>query len=71
MKLSVSLPDADVRTLDDYAAVAGLDSRSAAVQVAIKLLRDARLADDYAAAWAEWDDDPDHELWEATTADGL
>jgi Arc/MetJ-type ribon-helix-helix transcriptional regulator len=71
MKLSVSLPDEDVRMLDEYAKARGLDSRSAAVHVAIRLLRDASLADDYAAAWQEWESTPGRELWELTSADGL
>lgn len=39
MKLSVSLPDEDVRFLDDYAAAHGSGSRSAAVQKAVRLPR--------------------------------
>ena len=71
MKLSVSLPDEDVRALDEYAKVVGLDSRSAAVHVAIRLLREARLTDDYAAAFEEWDADPASALWAAVNTDGL
>jgi Arc/MetJ-type ribon-helix-helix transcriptional regulator len=70
MKLSVSLPEEDVATLDEYARAAGLKSRSAAVQRAIRLLRQRDLEQDYAAAWAEWESSGAQD-WEVTTADGL
>jgi len=47
MKLSVSIPDDDVRFLDDYAREQGLDSRSAALHRAVRLLRTAELAAAY------------------------
>ncbi|GAA3634540.1 ribbon-helix-helix domain-containing protein [Microlunatus ginsengisoli] len=71
MKLSVSLPDEDVATLDEFARAAGLASRSAAVQYAVRLLRLPELEQDYEAAWSEWAGSPDHEAWEATSGDGL
>lgn len=39
MKLSVSLPDDDAATLDEFVRTAGLPSRSAALQHAARLLR--------------------------------
>ena len=71
MKLSVSLPAEDVALLDDYVRTAGLPSRSAAVQFAVRLLRHPDLEQDYAAAWQEWDGSGEQRLWEATSADGL
>jgi Arc/MetJ-type ribon-helix-helix transcriptional regulator len=71
MKVSVSIPEADLEFLDEYSRKAGLDSRSAAVQKAIRLLRTAELAGAYAAAWEEWDASGDAAAWSATTADGL
>ena len=71
MKLSVSLPDEDVEVLDAFAQRAGLSSRSAALQHAIRLLRHPDLEQDYAAAWQEWDDSGQREAWEGVTADGL
>ena len=53
-KLSVSLSEEDVATLDEYARTAGLKSRSAVVQRAIRLLVAPDLEDDYEAAWEEW-----------------
>jgi antitoxin MazE9 len=70
MKLSVSIPDEDVRFLDDYAREQGLDSRSAAVHRAVRLLRTAELAAAYESAWEEWTVS-DAAAWEAATADGL
>ncbi len=71
VKLSISLPDADVALLDDFARTAGLPSRSAALQHAVRLLRHADLDDDYAAAWEEWDASGDRDAWESTVSDGL
>jgi len=71
VKLSVSLSPSDVEALDKYVRSAGLGSRSAAIQQAIKLLGDPELEDAYAAAWQEWDDSGDARAWAATIADGL
>ena len=70
MKLSVSIPDDDVRFLDDYAREQGLDSRSAALHRAVRLLRTAELAAAYESAWDEWAGS-DAGRWDATAADGL
>ncbi len=71
MKLSVSLSEEDVAVLDDYARSAGLSSRSAALQHAIRLLRHPDLEDDYAAAWEEWRASGEEADWQATVGDGL
>ncbi|WP_216896928.1 ribbon-helix-helix domain-containing protein [Nocardia alni] len=71
MKLSVSLSVQDVALLDEVVREQGLASRSAAVQQAIALLRQAGLSDAYAAAWSEWDSSHDADLWDATVGDGL
>jgi Arc/MetJ-type ribon-helix-helix transcriptional regulator len=71
MKVSVSLPDADLEFLDRYAQDAGMDSRSAVVQKAIRMLRTSELGEAYAAAWEEWAASEDAQLWEATVGDGI
>ena len=71
MKLSVSLSDDDIALLDAYAVRAGLPSRSAALQRAIRLLRHATLDADYAGAWAERDAQGEAAVWESVTADGV
>jgi len=71
MKLSISLSDEDVEVLDAYVIRAGLPSRSAAVQRAIRMLRYPTLEQDYGDAWAEWSDAGDDTAWEATVGDGL
>lgn len=71
MKVSVSLPDEDIEYLDAYAQTQGLDSRSAALQKAVRLLRASELGAAYEDAWTDWADSEDAELWEAATADGL
>jgi hypothetical protein len=70
MKVSVSLPDDDVAYLDAYATTHGLDSRSAAVHTAVRMLRASELGAAYEEAWAEWDAG-DGPAWDATIADGL
>jgi Arc/MetJ-type ribon-helix-helix transcriptional regulator len=71
MKVSVSLPEDDVEFLDTYSKKAGLDSRSAALHKAVRLLRAAELGQAYAAAWEEWFESGDAELWDTTVGDGL
>ena len=66
MKLSISLQGEDVGFLDAYARSHGIKSRSAVVKAALHLLRTTQLADDYAAAWTEWD-----EAWDLSSLDGL
>jgi hypothetical protein len=69
VKLSVSLSDDDVAVLDAYVENAGLTSRSAGLQHAIRLLRCPTLEDDYRKAWVEWSDTGEDEAWEATVGD--
>ena len=71
VKLSVSLSDADVAFLDEYARVHGIPSRSGVLHEALALLRERRLGADYAAAWAEWAADDDNAAWDQASADGL
>ena len=71
MKISISLSDDDLAVLDEYARAAGLPSRSAAVQRAIRLLRHPDLDQDYTAAWDEWTASGDQAAWETTAGDGL
>ncbi|GAA2882253.1 hypothetical protein Acy02nite_78500 [Actinoplanes cyaneus] len=66
MKISVSLPDEDVRFLDEQGT-----NRSATLHEAVALLRDRQLAEQYAEAFTEWNGSADADLWDATTNDGL
>ena len=71
MKLSVSLPDEDVAVLDEFARTAGLPSRSAALQHAVRMLRLPELEQDYETAWNEWEASGDQAAWDVTAADGV
>ena len=71
VKLSVSLSPSEGAVLDKYVQSAGLKSRSAAIQQAIKLLGDPDLEDAYIAAWQEWEDAGEAEAWAVTVADGV
>ncbi|MXY04309.1 MAG: antitoxin [Gammaproteobacteria bacterium] len=70
MKLSISLKPEEVGFLDAYATSQGIASRSAVVQVAVRLLRERQLGGDYAAAFNEIDDET-ADFWEQTSGDGL
>jgi Arc/MetJ-type ribon-helix-helix transcriptional regulator len=71
MKVSVSLPEEDVAYIDEYAERVGAQSRSSVLHQAVTLLRMSELEAAYAAAFQEWQESEDHELWENTVADGL
>ncbi len=71
MKLSVRLPDEDVAVLDEHARKTGLQSRSAAIHQAVRLLRQSGLEEDYAAAWGDWERSGERDLWETAAGDGL
>lgn len=71
MKLSISLSEDDLAILDRYADAAGLTSRSAVIQRAIRMLGDPALDDAYAAAWEEWESSADAAAWDSALADGL
>ena len=70
MKLSISLPAEEVGFVDAYARSQGIKSRSGVIQTALRLLRTSELADDYASAWAEWDEEDD-KAWDRSSRDGL
>ncbi len=70
MKVSVSLPDEDVEFLDRYAANQGIESRSAVVHKAVRLLRASELGPAYEQAWADWSAG-DADVWDSAIADGL
>lgn len=66
-KVSLSLSEPDLAFLDTEALSGRYASRSAAVQDAVRLLRESRLADAYAEAYAEgYDED-----WDLAADDGL
>ena len=69
MKVSVSIPDEDVEFLDNYARTHQIESRSAALHRAIRLLRASELGDAYAAAFTEWTDDAANEAWDNAVVD--
>jgi len=71
MKVSVSLPEEDVEFLDTYAREHRVASRSAVLHQAVGLLRATELSSDYAAAFDEWANESESEMWDAVIADGL
>lgn len=71
MKVSVSLPDEDLAYIDEYVRRTGAPSRSSVLHQAVTLLRMSEIEDAYAAAWDEWRQTEDSQLWDATSGDGL
>jgi Arc/MetJ-type ribon-helix-helix transcriptional regulator len=70
VKLSVSLSDEDVAVLDAYVEQAGLPSRSAGLQRAVRMLRHPTLEEDYDRAWSDSATE-DQDEWENAVDDGL
>jgi hypothetical protein len=60
-----------VEYLDEYARAQGLESRSAALHEAVRLLRASELGSAYEDAWSEWAESDDDQLWAAVVDDGL
>lgn len=69
LKVSLSLSETDLAFLDTEQLSGRYASRSAAVQDAVRLLRESRLADAYAQAFG--DGDGYDEDWDAAVDDGL
>lgn len=66
-KVSLSLPEDDIAFLDAEQLSGRYATRSAAVQDAVRLLRESRLADAYAEAFGDgYDED-----WDVVVEDGL
>lgn len=71
VKLSASLPAADVAYLERYARRHRLPSRSATLHAAVQALRERDLESQYAEAYREWDEYGEAAAWDVTSGDGL
>jgi Arc/MetJ-type ribon-helix-helix transcriptional regulator len=71
MKVSISLPAEDVAFLDAYAQAQGVESRSAVVHKAVRMLRVSELGEAYEEAFTSWDDEGEAAAWDAVAADDL
>lgn len=71
MKLSVSMRETDVKTLDAYVASHAGATRSSALQRAIELLREQSLLEQYDVAMDQWSGDDDANAWDVTAGDAL
>ncbi len=70
-KLSVSV-DAELATfIEHYRDRHGVKSRSEVVERALELLQEADLAEQYEAAYREWTESGEAELWDQTVGDGI
>jgi metal-responsive CopG/Arc/MetJ family transcriptional regulator len=73
VKTSVSarLDETLIRFLDEYQEQYQIPTRSEALEVAIKALREQQLKREYTLAMREWVASEDAELWDVTAGDGL
>lgn len=71
MKLSISLPANDVEFIDHYAQDQQIESRSAVLHKAIRLLRATELGAAYEDAWDQWSSAGDAQAWDTTAGDGV
>ena len=71
MKVSVSLPDDDVEFLDAYVRSQGIESRSAVVHKAVRLLRASELGPEYEDAWQQWAEAGDATRGDSAVSAGL
>jgi Arc/MetJ-type ribon-helix-helix transcriptional regulator len=71
MKVSISLPEDDVQFLDAYAQSQGIESRSAVVHKAVRMLRVSELGEAYEDAFTSWDDEGEAAAWDVALADGV
>jgi Arc/MetJ-type ribon-helix-helix transcriptional regulator len=71
MKLSISLPEDIVEFIDEQTLSGAFSSRSAVLRAAVIALRQHIITDSYAAAWDEWEQSGEDELWQSVAADGL
>jgi Arc/MetJ-type ribon-helix-helix transcriptional regulator len=71
MKVSISLPEEDVAFLDEYAHSQGIESRSAFVHKAVRMLRASELSGAYEEAFTSGEGEQEAAIWDVTVADGL
>lgn len=71
VKLSASLPAADVAYLERYATRHRLPSRSATLHAAVQALREHELEAQYVEAYREWEDSGEAAVWDVAVADGI
>ena len=71
MKVSISLPEDEVRLLDELVERHKLSTRSAGARRALKALRSEQLAAEYEACFSDPQFGERSDLWDATVADGL
>lgn len=66
-KISISLPDETVEALDKFVKAGRSPSRSAAISQALQQLTSNTLAEEYAQAMSELEED----TWDQASSDGL
>jgi Arc/MetJ-type ribon-helix-helix transcriptional regulator len=71
MKISVSLPDADIEFIDRYAECHDVKTRSSVLHKAVKLLQEDDLGDAYEEAFIEWEESGEGAVWDRALRDGL
>ena len=70
-KLSVSLNPTRIDFIEQYQSSHQVRTKSEVVDRALELLQQEELKLQYAAAYQEWADSGEEEVWEVTVGDGL
>lgn len=70
-KLSISLNTPIAAFIEQYQREHGLRTKSEVVSLALELLRERELEAQYAAAWQEWKESGEADVWDVTASDGL
>lgn len=71
MRMSISVPAADADTLDEYVRTHPGHTRSSALQVAIGMLREQSLTEQYDLAMDEWAESGQAADWDVAVADSI
>lgn len=71
VKVSTTLPAADLDFIQVYTIRHGLKSRAAGFQAAVKALREQELLEQYLESDREWYGSADEAFWDATVGDGI
>lgn len=67
----MNLPANHVAFLDAYAEANHIESRSAVLHIALRLLRTSELGAAYEEAWQEWTESGMANDWDVASGDGL
>jgi hypothetical protein len=71
MRLNLTLDNEWLKFIAKYQAENQLQSKSEVIKLALELLKQQDLQDQYKLAYEEWRDSGEEAIWEAVVGDGL